>query len=181
MKRETIISGWMYSDENADWAQGIADAAGIEILVEKHPEERTATVTADPETVRAFYEAVSHALEDPETARKHHEICTRANAAAARANARAARGLDFEVTRQNVTEVVNKTPRVSNAPEEVLGAIIAAAYDALSDIGEYDEDDNEIWVNRQTAKRVVYHLGCAYRDGVRAAYEAMQTAAAALV
>lgn len=89
-------------------------------------------------------------------------------------------GLDFEVTHKNVTEMAEHTPRVSGAPEAVLAAIIAEAYDALSDIGEYDQDANEIWVSRQTAKRIIYHVGCAYRAGVRAAYEAMQEAASAL-
>jgi len=88
---------------------------------------------------------------------------------------------DFEVTHENVFVLAEKTPRVSNAPEEVLSAIVAAAYDALCDIGEYDEDANEIWLDRQTARRITYHLGCAYRDGIRAAYQAMAEAASSLL
>lgn len=90
-------------------------------------------------------------------------------------------GRDFEVTHENVTEMASHTPRIYGAPEETLQAITAAAYDALSDIGEYDEAANEIWVDKQTAKVIIYHIGCAYRNGIRAAYEAMQEAASAIV
>lgn len=87
----------------------------------------------------------------------------------------------FEVTPENVAALTNKNPRLRMLPEETREAITLAATDALEDLGGYDREADQIWTDRGTARRVVYHMGNAYTAGVRAAYDAMREAASAIL
>lgn len=82
---------------------------------------------------------------------------------------------------QTIRAMVDRAPRVGNAPEATRHQITLRATDLLDEIGEWDEATQTILVDSRTARAVVIGIGTAYRDGIRAAYEAMQEAASAII